>query len=81
MRIAGFLAPALVVASFAIPAQHRHLQAAPPDVLYLNAVGGLLATQLGLSEQANQMRPRARQSLPVPAIAPGRDAQAQRACS
>jgi len=70
VRIAGFLAPALVVASFAIPAQHRHLQAAPPDVLYLNAVGGLLATQLGLSEQANQMRPRARESLPVPVLHP-----------
>ena len=69
-RISGALAPALVIASFAIPAQHRHLQAAPPDVLYLNAVGGLLATQLGLSEQSNQMRPRARESLPVPALHP-----------
>lgn len=69
-RITGFLAPALVVASFVIPAQHRHLQAAPPDVLYLNAVGGLLATQFGLSEQSSQMRPRARESLPVPALHP-----------
>ncbi|HKO52215.1 MAG TPA: sulfatase-like hydrolase/transferase [Polyangiaceae bacterium] len=68
VRSTGFLAPALVAASFVIPAQHRHLQAAPPDVLYLNAVGGLLATQLGFSEQANQMRPRARESLPVPAL-------------
>jgi len=39
-------------------------------VLYLNAVGGLLATQFGLSEQSNQMRPRARQSLPVPTLHP-----------
>ncbi|MEI9941442.1 MAG: sulfatase-like hydrolase/transferase [Pseudomonadota bacterium] len=69
-RISGFLAPALVMASFAIPAQHRHLQAAPPDVLYLNAVGGLLATQFGLSEQSSQMRPRARHSLPVPTLHP-----------
>ena len=69
-RITGFLAPAMVVASFVIPAQHRHLQAAPPDVLYLNAVGGLLATQFGLSEQSNQMRPRARESLPVPPLHP-----------
>lgn len=69
-RITGFLAPAVVLASFAIPAQHRHLQAAPPDVLYLNAVGGLIATQLGWSEQSNQMRPRARESLPVPPLHP-----------
>jgi glucan phosphoethanolaminetransferase (alkaline phosphatase superfamily) len=69
-RVTGWLAPALVVASFAIPVQHRHLQAAPPDVLYLNALGGLLATQFGWSEQSNQMRPRARQSLPVPALHP-----------
>ncbi|MEI9953980.1 MAG: sulfatase-like hydrolase/transferase [Pseudomonadota bacterium] len=69
-KVTAFLAPALVVASFVIPVQHRHLQAAPPDVLYLNAVGGLLATQFGLSEQANQMRPRARESLPVPALHP-----------
>jgi len=70
VRITGFLAPALLLASFAIPVQHRHLQAAPPDVLYLNALGGLLATQFGLSEQSNQMRPRARESLPVPPLHP-----------
>ena len=69
-RSTGFIAPVLVAASFAIPTQHRHLQAAPPDVLYLNAVGGLLATQFGWSEQANQMRPRARESLPVPTLHP-----------
>lgn len=69
-RITGLVAPVLIAASFAIPAQHRHLQAAPPDVLYLNAVGGLVATQLGWSEQSNQMRPRARESLPVPALQP-----------
>jgi glucan phosphoethanolaminetransferase (alkaline phosphatase superfamily) len=69
-KLSAFLAPALLVASFAIPTQHRHLQAAPPDVLYLNALGGLLATELGLSEQASQMRPRTRESLPVPALHP-----------
>jgi glucan phosphoethanolaminetransferase (alkaline phosphatase superfamily) len=70
VRISGFLAPALVLASFAIPTQHRHLQAAPPDVLYLNAVGGLLATEFGLSPQSSQMRPRTRASLPVPPLHP-----------
>jgi glucan phosphoethanolaminetransferase (alkaline phosphatase superfamily) len=69
-RVTTWAAPALVIASFFIPTQHRHLQAAPPDVLYLNAVGGLLETQLGLTEQSNQMRPRARQSLPVPPLQP-----------
>ncbi len=69
-RVTGYLAPPLLIATFWIPAQHRHLQAAPPDVLYLNAVGGLLATQFGLTEQSNQMRPRARQSLPVPPLSP-----------
>ena len=69
-RVSGFLAPVMVLASFAIPTQHRHLQAAPPDVLYLNAVGGLLATEFGLSPQSAQMRPRARESLPVPPLHP-----------
>ncbi|HEY2410202.1 MAG TPA: hypothetical protein VGI10_29560, partial [Polyangiaceae bacterium] len=72
-RVTGILAPFALVAAFFIPTQHRHLQAATPDVLYLNAVGGLLETQFGLSEQSNQLRPRARQSLPVPLLvrAPG----------
>jgi glucan phosphoethanolaminetransferase (alkaline phosphatase superfamily) len=69
-RVATMVAPLLLISSFFIPAQHRHLQAAPPDVLYLNAVGGLLSTQFGFSEQSKQMRPRARQSLPVPALHP-----------
>ena len=69
-RITGVVAPLLLIATFFIPVQHRHLQAAPPDVLYLNAVGGLLATQFGFTEQSNQMRPRARQSMPVPPLHP-----------
>ena len=39
-------------------------------MLYLNAVGGLLETQLGFTEQSNQMRPRARESMPVPPLRP-----------
>jgi phosphoglycerol transferase MdoB-like AlkP superfamily enzyme len=72
-RVASVLAPLVLAASFAIPTQHRHVQASTPDVLYLNAIGGLLATQFGFTEQSNQLRPRLRQSMPVPklAIAPG----------
>jgi arylsulfatase A-like enzyme len=67
-RIAGAFAPVLLVASFFVPTQHRHVQASMPDVLYLHSVGGLLQTQLGWSEQSNQLRPRARESLPVPPL-------------
>ena len=63
--VACYLAPVLVIASFFIPTQHRHVQAATPDVLYLHAVGGLIRTQLGLTDQSNQLRPRSRDSLPV----------------
>jgi glucan phosphoethanolaminetransferase (alkaline phosphatase superfamily) len=68
-RVATWLAPVVLAATFAIPTQHRHIQASTPDVLYLNAIGGLLATQFGFTEQSNQLRPRLRQSLPVPALA------------
>ncbi|MFZ5890954.1 MAG: LTA synthase family protein [Myxococcota bacterium] len=66
--IAGVAAPLFLLGSFFIPTQHRHTQASTPDVLYLNAVGGLLRTQLGMTEQSHQLRPRARASLPVPAL-------------
>jgi glucan phosphoethanolaminetransferase (alkaline phosphatase superfamily) len=67
-RIATLLAPVLLVGSFFVPTQHRHVQASLPDVLYLNSIGGLLATQLGFTEQSNQLRPRLRESMPVPAL-------------
>jgi glucan phosphoethanolaminetransferase (alkaline phosphatase superfamily) len=72
-RVTAALAPLVLIGSFAIPTQHRHVQASTPDVLYLNAIGGLLLTQLGFTEQSNQIRPRLRESMPVPAlaIAPG----------
>ncbi len=66
--IIGVLAPLLLVGSFFVPTQHRQLQASTPDVLYLNAVGGLIRTQLGFTDQSNQLRPRARESLPVPPL-------------
>jgi glucan phosphoethanolaminetransferase (alkaline phosphatase superfamily) len=62
------LAPLLLLGSFFIPTQHRSEQASTPDTLYLNAIGGLLRTQLGFTDQSNQLRPRARTSLPVPAL-------------
>ena len=72
-RIVAWAAPLALAASFFIPTQHRHIQASTPDVLYLHAVGGLLRTQFGFTEQSNQVRPRLRESLPVPPLsrAPG----------
>jgi glucan phosphoethanolaminetransferase (alkaline phosphatase superfamily) len=67
-QIVAAIAPAALIAALFIPTQHRHLQAATPDVLYLHAVGGLVRTQFGLTDQSNQIRPRARESLPVPAL-------------
>jgi len=64
-RVASVLAPIFVVASFFIPTKHRHVQAATPDVLYLEAVGGLIRTQLGYTDQSRQLRPKVRSSLPV----------------
>jgi glucan phosphoethanolaminetransferase (alkaline phosphatase superfamily) len=62
------LAPLLLVGSFFIPTMHRAEQASTPDTLYLNAIGGLLQTQLGFTAQSNQLRPRSRNSLPVPPL-------------
>ncbi len=64
------LAAVPLLLSFFIPTQHRQIQASTPDVLYLNALGGLLKTHLGLTEQAGQLRPRARESRPVPPLTP-----------
>jgi glucan phosphoethanolaminetransferase (alkaline phosphatase superfamily) len=71
--VTGVLAPLLLVGSFFVPTQHRHVQASTPDVLYLNSIGGLLRTQLGFTEQSDQLRPRLRESMPVPrlVVAPG----------
>ncbi len=62
------LAPLLLIGSFFIPTQYRSEQASTPDTLYLNAIGGLLRTQLGFTDQSHQLRPRARNSLPVPPL-------------
>lgn len=67
-RVVTVLAPIVLVAAFFIPTQHRHLQAATPDMLYLNAIGGLIRTQLGFTDQSHQLRPKPRNSLPVPKL-------------
>jgi glucan phosphoethanolaminetransferase (alkaline phosphatase superfamily) len=64
-KVVSVIAPLAMIASFFIPTQHRHMQASTPDMLYMHAVGGLLRTQAGMTDQSNQLRPRARQSLPV----------------
>ena len=66
--IAGVLAPILLGASMFCPTQHRQYQASTPDVLYFNAVGGLIRTTLGFTPQSGQVRPMARHSLPVPPL-------------
>ncbi|HMA94657.1 MAG TPA: sulfatase-like hydrolase/transferase, partial [Polyangiaceae bacterium] len=64
-RFSSVLALTAMTAACVIPIRHRQIQAATPDILYMNAFGGLVRTQLGLTEQAGQVRPRARESLPV----------------
>jgi glucan phosphoethanolaminetransferase (alkaline phosphatase superfamily) len=73
-RYAALAAPILLVAAFFIPTQHRHVQASTPDVLYLNAIGGVIRTQLGITDQSHQERPRARDSLRVPKLVSAPDA-------
>lgn len=68
VRLATTCAPVVVLASLFIPTQHRHLQAATPDMLYMHSVGGLLATELGFTDESQKLRPRARESLPVPKL-------------
>jgi glucan phosphoethanolaminetransferase (alkaline phosphatase superfamily) len=67
---AGVLAPVMIVASLFLPVSYKHKQASSPDVLYMHALGGLLQTQLGLTKESNQLRPRARQSRLVPRLTP-----------
>jgi glucan phosphoethanolaminetransferase (alkaline phosphatase superfamily) len=69
-RVSMVVSPLALAGSFFIPTQHRQVQASTPDVLYLNAVGGLIKTQLGMTEQAGQLRPKTRNSLPVPPLTP-----------
>jgi len=69
-KVTSVLAPVLLLASLFCPTQHRQYQASLPDILYFNAVGGLIRTNLGLTQQSGQVRPMARHSLPVPPLTP-----------
>ena len=64
--VAQALAPVMLLASLFLPTQNRHVQASVPDMLYTEAIGGLIRTQLGWTEQSDQMRPRLRESASLP---------------
>ncbi len=63
--IAAWVSPAVLCASFFVPTEYRHVQPSTPDILYLHAIGGVIQTQLGMTEQSDQVRPTVRHSLPV----------------
>jgi len=67
-QVTAVLAPALLAGSLFFPTQHRQFQASTPDVLYFNAVGGVIRTSLGFTQQSGQVRPMARHSLAVPTL-------------
>ncbi len=67
-RVAGWVAPLLLLGACAVPTQHRRVQASTPDVLYLNAAGGLVAAELGMTGPTGRVSPRTRASLPVPPL-------------
>lgn len=61
-------APLMFVACLFIPLQFRAPQAATPDTLYLNAMGAYVRSQLGVTDQSRQIRPRLRQSRVLPPL-------------
>jgi glucan phosphoethanolaminetransferase (alkaline phosphatase superfamily) len=70
-RTRGWLAvagPLLFLGACFIPAQFRSPQAATPDTLYLNALGGFLQSGLGLTEESRNVRPGVRHSRAVPPL-------------
>lgn len=66
-RFAG-AAPLVFLACLFIPLRFRAPQAATPDTLYLNAMGAYVRSQLGVTDQSRQVRPRLRQSRGIPAV-------------
>lgn len=71
-RISVALSPGLLVAALFVPTQHRQHQASTPDVLFWNALGGLVRVATGVGAPADRLDPMARQSLPVPPLVVGR---------
>lgn len=61
-------APLLLAGAFVLPVSFKERQACAPDVLYLHAMGTMLSTQLGFTEDSQKLRPRARKSLSVPKL-------------
>lgn len=70
VAIAVFLLLPLVVGAHFLPARVATLASAPPDVLWFQAFGGMIRTQLGVGEEARKDRPRVRSPLPLPALEP-----------
>ena len=62
------LAPVLLLAPLVVPCSFRTVQAAPPDVLYLHAVGGLAMVRAGLREH-HDVLPGTRSPEYLPALA------------
>jgi glucan phosphoethanolaminetransferase (alkaline phosphatase superfamily) len=66
-RWARRLAPVLLIAPLIVPCSFRTVQAAPPDVLFLHAVGGLALVRAGLREH-HEVLPGARTPEYLPAL-------------
>lgn len=64
----AMVAPLSFIACWFIPLKFRSPQAATPDTLYLNAMGAYVRSQLGASEESQQVRPQRRASRPVAPI-------------
>jgi hypothetical protein len=64
-RISVALSAPLLAAALFLPTQHRQQQASTPDVLFWNALGGVIRVATGVGAPASRLDPMARQSLPV----------------
>jgi glucan phosphoethanolaminetransferase (alkaline phosphatase superfamily) len=67
-RHVGWLAPLVLVAACVVPLQDKRWQAATPDMLYLNALGGFVSGTIGVGSASKKPPPRLRESLPVPKL-------------
>lgn len=65
-RLSALVGIASVAIGFCLPVQHQRKQASLPDMLYLDAAQVLASNLLGLSPDSGKLRPRARDSAPLP---------------